>query len=306
MAEYQEYLTFAIDLAKKAGEMIKDGQAKRFSHDSSLDIKANAIDLVTEVDQAVEAFISKTISGKYPSHKFIGEETYAAEGKMELTDEFTWIVDPIDGTTNPMVGCSIGLAHKRVPVVGVIMMPFMNQLYSARTGGGAFLNETTLLPLTGRPQPLESLQECTISFEWGSDRSKATMDPKLASVSRLAGDTAMGGAMVHGIRSTGASTAALVSVAAGGIDVYWDAGPYAWDVCAGIVIVQEAGGYFTGSAEDFEKGDTHIGDIMMNRRYCCIRAIAPTANESGPEKQKRIIGDLYKSKPKSNPVRAYG
>lgn len=89
--------------------------------------------------------------------------------------------------------------------------------------------------------------------------------------------------------------------------------------------MQEAGGYFTGSAEDFEKGDTHIGDIMMNRRYCCIRAIAPTAvcqdglevkalsanshhsqNESGPEKQKRIIGDLYKSKPKSNPVRAYG
>lgn len=57
--------------------------------------------------------------------------------------------------------------------------------------------------------------------EGGSDRSKATMDPKLASVSRLAGDTAMGGAMVHGIRSTGASTAALVSVAAGGIDVYW-------------------------------------------------------------------------------------
>ncbi|KAJ9121137.1 hypothetical protein QFC24_004810 [Naganishia onofrii] len=120
------------------------------------------------------------------------------------------------------------------------------------------------------------------------------MDPKLQSVCRLAADAAMNGAMVHGIRSTGASTAALVAVASGGIDIYWDAGPYAWDVCAGIVIVQESGGFFTGSAEDFEKGDTPMGDIMMNRRYCCIRAIAPTTNESCLEKQKRLIGDLYK------------
>ncbi|KAJ9105283.1 hypothetical protein QFC21_001651 [Naganishia friedmannii] len=288
MAEYQEYLDFAIDLGRKAGEMIKDGQAKRFAHDSSLDTKANAIDLVTEVDQAVEAFICKAISEKYPSHKFIGEETYAETGKMELTDEYTWIVDPIDG-------CSIGLAHKKIPVVGVIMMPFLDQLFSARVGGGAFLNETTPLPLTGPPQPLETLQECVVSFEWGSDRSKATMDPKLQSVCRLAADAAMNGAMVHGIRSTGASTAALVAVASGGIDIYWDAGPYAWDVCAGIVIVQEAGGFFTGSAEDFEKGNTPMGDIMMNRRYCCIRAIAPTDNESCLEKQKRLIGELYKS-----------
>ncbi|KAJ9108087.1 hypothetical protein QFC19_002552 [Naganishia cerealis] len=121
MAEYQEFLDFAIDLGRKAGEMIKDGQAKRFAQDSSLDTKANAID------------------------------------------------------------------------------------FSARIGGGAYLNETTPLPLTGRPQPLETLQECVVSFEF----------------SRLAADAAMNGAMVHGIRSTGASTAALVSVAAGGIDIYW-------------------------------------------------------------------------------------
>ena len=101
------------------------------------------------------------------------------------------------------------------------------------------MNEKIPLPLTGRPQPLDSLQECVVSMEceyraadtmeWlirsttlgGSDRTKATIDPKLASVARLTGDNAMNGAMVHGIRSTGASTAALGSVAAGGIDLYW-------------------------------------------------------------------------------------
>ncbi|KAJ9120805.1 hypothetical protein QFC22_002739 [Naganishia vaughanmartiniae] len=116
MAEYQEYLDFAIDLGRKAGEMIKDGQAKRFSHDSSLDTKANAIDAT----------------------------------------------------------------HKKVPVVGVIMMPFLDQLFSARVGGGAYLNEATALPLTGRPQPLETLQECVVSFECESPDGHVVIRPPRA------------------------------------------------------------------------------------------------------------------------------
>ncbi|KAG7530716.1 hypothetical protein FFLO_04824 [Filobasidium floriforme] len=292
-AQLDEYLAFAIDLGKKAGEMIKDGQAKRFANKSSLDTKQNSIDLVTEVDQAVEAFISNAIKEKYPSHKFIGEETYAETHEMELTDEWTWINDPIDGTSpipSPLVGCSIGLVYKKQPVVGVINMPFLNQIYSAKKGGGAWMNETARLPLTGTAQPLTELKAAMIASEWGSDRREETIKPKANSFSKLASQE---GVMAHAIRVTGATTVTLVQVAAGQLDLYWDAGPYAWDVAAGMVIVTEAGGYFTGGKASFDRGTDDLGKIMMSRRYCCIRGVPATDSESSEQIQKRIVKDLY-------------
>ncbi|GHJ84267.1 hypothetical protein NliqN6_0669 [Naganishia liquefaciens] len=296
MSDLDEYLHFAVELAKKAGEMITSGQADRLKSMASPQSKASPVDLVTEIDQAVENFIKASIQGRYPSHKFLGEETYAIDKKMDLTDDYTWIVDPIDGTTNPLVGCSIGLSYQKAPIVGVIIMPFSNQLFSARMGGGAFLNETIRLPVNGQPQALESLQQCLIGFEWGGDRRVETMGPKIATVSKLVGDSSVGGILTRGIRTLGCSTANICAIALGGLDIYWDNGCWPWDVCAGIVIVQEAGGYVTtGHPDKFLKGDISIGDIMMGRRYCFVRAVAASKKDSAQDKQRALVVELLQN-----------
>ncbi|EKD03546.1 inositol-1(or 4)-monophosphatase [Trichosporon asahii var. asahii CBS 8904] len=166
---YQEILEFAYDLVEKASKLILEGSAKRWtSHDFAT--KKNAVD----TDGAVEEFIKKAIAEKYPDHKFIGEETSEVQGKPVLTDAFTWIVDPIDKASDisPMVGCSIGVTHNKVPVVGVISQPFLTRI-------------------------------CLVAAEWGSDRSIETVTPKLNSFKRLNGDPAKGiegGVLCHALR----------------------------------------------------------------------------------------------------------
>ncbi|KAJ9120880.1 hypothetical protein QFC22_002815 [Naganishia vaughanmartiniae] len=282
MAEYEEYLTFALELAKKAGAMIREGQAERFRTLASPESKASSVDLVTEVDRSVETYIKDSIHDRYPRHKFLGEETYAVDKKMKLTDEYTWIVDPIDGTTNPLVGCSIGLSYKKVPIVGVINMPFLDQIYDP-----PLVQKVVLTP------PLTSLIRPSVTSLDGGDRTPATMDPKQATIRKLVGDAEAGGLFTHGVRTLGCSAANITAVATGGLDIYWDNGCYPWDVCAGMVIIQESGGYATtGDPKVYAKGNVDIGDAMMGRRYCFVRAIAATENESSKEKQERLVKEL--------------
>ena len=113
--------------------------------------------MVTETDQAVEKMVSTKLTSKYPSFKFIGEETY--KPGMEITSDPTFIVDPIDGTTNffhmhPYVSISLGLAIDRKPVVGVVYNPYLRVLYTGVKDQGAFImqhGQTTQLPLRENP-----------------------------------------------------------------------------------------------------------------------------------------------------------
>ncbi|RSH76687.1 uncharacterized protein EHS24_005435 [Apiotrichum porosum] len=297
---YAEILEFAYTVAEQASKLILDGAAARWKN-ADFATKKNAVDLVTETDQAVEDFIRKAISDKYPSHKFIGEESSEGKEKPVLTDDFTWIVDPIDGTmnfvhANPNVSCSIGVMHEKRPVVGVISQPFLNRIFSARDGNGAFMNRTVPLPLTGGiPQPLNSLSQCLIAAEWGSDRRMETIQVKLDSFKRLNGDPNKGvdgGVMVHALRTTGATTVNLIHVAAGELDVSWDAGCWAWDVAAAAVILKETGAFFAGGQELYER-DAPIDEVVFGRRYVAIRAVAPTAEESSEQIQRRLATHLY-------------
>ncbi|CAA3010987.1 Inositol monophosphatase [Olea europaea subsp. europaea] len=140
MAQKEEFLIQAVDAAKRAGEIIRSGfyQTKHVEHKGE-------VDLVTETDKRCEEVIFNFLKQHYPNHKFIGEETTAASGASELTDEPTWIVDPLDGTTNfvhgfPFVCVSIGLTIGQIPTVGVVYNPIMNELFTAIRGKGAFLN----------------------------------------------------------------------------------------------------------------------------------------------------------------------
>ncbi|EAL19532.1 hypothetical protein CNBG1610 [Cryptococcus deneoformans B-3501A] len=292
--EYSEIFDFAYGLAEKASKIILDASAKRWISTADLNEKKNSVDLVTETDELVERMIKSAVAKKYPQHKFIGEESYAAGDRPPLTDEFTWIVDPIDGTMNfvhsyPFVACSIGVAHKSRPVIGVIALPFLNQIFSARLGGGAYMNRDIPLPLTGGiPQPLSDLSRCMIGAEWGSDRGLSTFKHKASSFTKLAGDPSKGvdgGVMVHALRTTGSTACNAVAVAAGQLDIYW-----MLSLGCLPIILNETGGFFAGGKDSL---DAPVGRIMMGRRYIFVRAVPATESESSSQIQHRLARELY-------------
>ncbi|KAF9492108.1 inositol monophosphatase [Pleurotus eryngii] len=308
-------LDFTISLARDAGDLILEGseaiqRAAGDESQSTVGEKKNSVDLVTEYDVRVEEHVKKKIFQKYPDFKFIGEESYSTGSRPPLTDEPTFCVDPIDGTTNfvhgfPFACISLGLIYKRRPVLGVIYNPFLNYLYHGIKGHGSFLirngGEPKRLPLYP-PKHLASLSQAVLAVEWGSDRGSTTIASKGSSFMCLAGDPAKGvegGRMAHSLRSMGSAALNYAMVAQGGLDMYWEIGCWPWDVCAGIVIAEEAGCVVTGSHTAFSAsvatpafGDV-TEEILTGRKYLVIRAIADTTAEKGPEAQKRLIKDFY-------------
>ncbi|KAG8947046.1 hypothetical protein FRC04_011226 [Tulasnella sp. 424] len=263
-SEQEALLEFSIQLAKEAGAVILQGSKSiRQELGSGVDSKKNSVDLVTEWDVKVEEIVQNAVREKYPNFGFIGEESYSKGLRPELTDDPTFCVDPIDGTTNfvhgfPFACISIGVIYQRTPLIGVIFNPFLDQLFSALKGHGAFHNLTTRLPLSA-PSPLPSLSSAVIGVEWGHGRTKELVDKKANSFSRLAGDPnsgVVGGKM------------------------------------AGIVLAQESGGFVSGGAHVNHDGDV-TEEILHGRKYIVVRAIADTPGESGKEAQKRIVKEFY-------------
>ncbi|EJU02640.1 inositol monophosphatase [Dacryopinax primogenitus] len=296
--DLDEILTFTIALARKAGALMLEGsKAILSSHDVSE--KKNAVDLVTEYDVRVEELIRSEIEQAYPSFAFIGEESYAAGKRPELTDAPTYCVDPIDGTTNfvhgfPHACVSLGFLYKKEPSIGVVFNPFLDQMYSAMKGHGAYLNQSTRLP--AHPlAPFPSLQTALIGMEWGSDRSASTMGKKTRSFTQVAGDPTggvRGGKMAHGFRSLGSAALNYCAVAAGQLDMYWEIGCYPWDIAAGVVIAREGGGQVFGDKASALEGKVFTSDMIWGRKYLVIRGVADT-EEKGSETQKRIVKGFY-------------
>ncbi|KAF9505900.1 hypothetical protein BS47DRAFT_1374215 [Hydnum rufescens UP504] len=273
------------ELEARAGNIILDG-SKAIRHQTVAE-KKNAVDLVTEWDGEIRS--------AYPAFEFIGEESFSSGHKPTLTDNPTFCVDPIDGTTNfvhgfPFACISLGLIYLKKPVLGVIFNPFLDQMYSALRGHGAYLNQSQRLPFFA-PAPFPSLSSALIGVEYGSDRSNAIMDKKVASFKRLTGDSSggvQGGKMAHGMRSIGSAALNHALVASGSLDIYWEIG--CWS--AGIVIAQEAGCFVGGSASAPLDNDANE-DILMGRKHIVVRAIGDTESEKGVDAQKRIIRDFY-------------
>ncbi|KJA28440.1 hypothetical protein HYPSUDRAFT_177509 [Hypholoma sublateritium FD-334 SS-4] len=314
-SDLRAILVFTTNLARKAGALILEGSAaiQSASSESGVGEKKNSVDLVTEYDVRVEELVQAELKTQFPAFSFIGEESYAAGSRPPITDAPTFCVDPIDGTTNfihgfPFVCISIGLIYKRRPVLGVIYNPFLDHLYSGVKGQGSFLTrgisaQPQKLPLSV-PKPL-TLSQALIAVEWGSDRSSKTITAKSNSFSRLAGNSAqgvIGGKMAHSLRSVGSAALNYALVAQGGLDLYWEIGCWPWDVCAGIVIAEEAGGVVTGSHDVFavtSESDAEFGDvteeILTGRKYVVVRAISDSPEEKGSDAQKRIIKEFYAS-----------
>ncbi|KAK9455749.1 inositol monophosphatase [Dipodascopsis uninucleata] len=245
--DLEEICESLITLAYQAGNLITEKTGL-----TSYDDKANSVDLVTETDAAVEKLVGDQLKAKYPEFEFMGEESYVP-GVTKLSEKPTFIVDPIDGTTNfihsfPFSCISLGFSVDRKPTVGVIYNPFLNLLYTGIKGKGSYLNKERRLPLR-KPLPGVPLtmKNALIGIEWGTQRSGVNYNVKSKTFTKLASEE---GGMVQGFRSLGSAAMNISAVAAGQLDAYWEGGCYAWDVCAGWIILEEAGGRIVGGNPD--------------------------------------------------------
>jgi len=213
----------AIKAAKEAGELIR----KRLGADV-IETKLNTMDLLTEVDGKCQNIIENIILGAYPEHGFLGEESVAPGADasqialQEARDnEWLWIVDPIDGTTNfasgmPLVGTIIGLAHKGNMVLGVIYDPFNDELFEAIQGNGAFVNGKRMQVSSDATNLSDSV------IYTGSPPNPRSIAPTLRSVNALM-------PKARTIRMLGTAALMLAWVAAGRAGGYYEPDLNAWD-----------------------------------------------------------------------------
>jgi myo-inositol-1(or 4)-monophosphatase len=190
-------------------------------------------DLVTEADVASQEAIRKVVIGRFPSHQFISEEQ--APG-AEPDAEYRWIVDPLDGTMNYVHGLhhyavSVALVRGAEIVAGAIYEPWSRECYSAAKGEGAHLNGQKL-----RTSRVQSVSEALVvaSFAAKVERSSPEISQFIAAVLGC-----------QGVRRTGSAALNLCYVAAGRFDAFWALTTHAWDVAAGVLLVEEAGGVVT-------------------------------------------------------------
>jgi myo-inositol-1(or 4)-monophosphatase len=244
-------LAIAARPARRAGAIIN--RAARDVEVLSVTRKRHN-DFVTEVDKAAEQAIIEILRRAYPDHAILAEESGANAGAAGES-EYTWIIDPLDGTTNfihgfPQYAVSIGLRHKGVLAHGVVYDPTKNELFTATRGRGAFLNERRIR-VSKRVQLGDALVGTGFPF-----RDFEGLDEYLAMFRELTARTA-------GLRRAGAAALDIAYVAAGRLDGFWEMGLSPWDMAAGALLVQEAGGLagdFRGDAGFLESGRMICGN----------------------------------------------
>lgn len=247
---WQSAMDHAVAIARKAGEVVRE--AVRDERRNAVTTKSSMVDLVTQTDQKVEQLIIQSVKEKFPAHKFIGEESVAAGEPCVLGDSPTWIIDPIDGTTNfvhsfPFVAVSIGFSVGREVEFGVVYSCLEDRMFTARRGRGAFCD--------GRPlqvSPQADIKQSIVATEFGSCRDADVVDKIFASLRRVLCIP------VHGVRSAGTAAINMCLVASGCVEAYYEIGTHVWDVAAASLIVSEAGGVLM----DVEGGPM---DIMSRR-----------------------------------------
>jgi len=252
-------LAAALDAAARGREVLRDawGQARH----ATVEHKAE-FDFVTEVDRAAEAAILAVLRARAPELGVLAEESGASAGGG--TSEYTWIVDPLDGTTNfihrvPSVAISIAAVHGRTPVVGVVDTPLLGETFSGRRGAGVSCNGTPLAVSTAT-RPDQSLLATGFPF-----RQKEVLPRYLESFDRMF-------ARARGIRRLGSAALDLAYVAAGRFDAFWELGLSRWDIAAGVLLVREAGGEISGFGADDDFWST--GNILASngRLHAGLRA----------------------------------
>ncbi|XP_043263918.1 inositol monophosphatase 2-like [Colletes gigas] len=231
--DIKNYFEFAKELTLEAGEIFKCG----FEGAKSVKFKDHEWDLVTDYDTKIEELFTKRLREKFPSHEFIGEETFAkTKEKPILTDKPTWIIDPIDGTTNfvnsfPHTCISVALSVYKEIVVGIIYNPLTEELYTAMKGKGAFLNGKPL-----KSSCVTELKEALIDLELFSLRFHAkNRDIRMGRFEAIT-------SVARGVRYMGSAALSMAYIAKGALDCMQADGLQPWDAAAGLLLIREAGG----------------------------------------------------------------
>lgn len=227
LSSYEEMKDVAVSAAKQAAIILME----RFGNIRRIVRKQAAYkDLVTDVDLQVEGEIITIIRDSYPEHSILSEE----KGQINNASEFRWIIDPLDGTHNyarkmPMFGVSVALEHSGQGVIGVIILPYFNEVYVAEKGKGAYLNDE---PLSVSDSVLD---EALMIYD---TKLRVDKEPMIRNLDALVHE-------VFIIRMFGCATWDLCMIAKGQADLAVDFTGKPWDLAAGALIVEEAGGKVT-------------------------------------------------------------
>lgn len=244
-------LKIAIDAAQNAGRII-------LRHHNQIDrltiTNKDTHDFVSEVDKMAEESIIDEIKKYFPKHSILGEES----GEIVGDNDYQWIIDPLDGTTNylhgfPQYSVSIALLEKGVITHGVVFDPFKEEMFTASKGHGATLNDakirisktkgmTNTLIGTGFPFKQPEHLDCYLE-------TFRAIHP-----------------LTSGIRRAGSAALDLAYLASGRLDGFWEIGLSRWDIAAGILLVQEAGGFisdFSGGKSYLETGNVVAGNPQV-------------------------------------------
>ena len=219
----------SIEIVKEAGEVIRAG----FGQSISIEYKTDEANLVTEIDKKAEKIILDFIKKEYPSHSIIAEES----GRHDNSSQYTWVVDPIDGTTNfahklPIFGVSVGIQKNNETIIGIVYDVMRDAIYSAEKSSGAYENDKQIrvstnsdllksVLVTGFPYDIkENYKEAVKIFSSFLTKTRA-------------------------VRRLGSAAIDYCYVASGTFDGFWEINLSPWDVAAGTLLVEEAGGKVT-------------------------------------------------------------
>jgi myo-inositol-1(or 4)-monophosphatase len=237
-----------ITISQEAGELIKES----FGKNLEIEFKTNELNLVTEADKASEKLITDFIKKKYPSHGILAEEgsqVYPAKGGTEIL----WVIDPLDGTTNfahglPIFSVSIGLQKNGKTIAGVIYDINQNIIYAAELGSGASANDKKIKVSTNSNLAHGML---VTGFPYDVKKNPDKAFERFIAMIKSS----------RAVRRLGSAAIDFCYVAKGVFDGFWEVHLHPWDICAGKLIVEEAGGLVT----DF---DGNKIDIYSKRILC--------------------------------------
>jgi myo-inositol-1(or 4)-monophosphatase len=218
------FLDTAVEIAREAGALL----SRYFERKVAFELKGE-FDLVTEADRASEGLVVERLRSHFPSHGITAEEG----SSQASASEYRWYVDPLDGTTNfahgyPMFNVTLALENRGELIAGVIYDPIRDELFSAERGGGAYLNGRRI-----HVSRTERLQDSLVATGFPSRKRHQNINVHFFYQLAMA---------THGVRRAGSAALDLAYTACGRLDAFWEFGLQPWDMAAGILMVEEAGG----------------------------------------------------------------
>jgi len=238
-------LETAVEIAREAGSLLATYFERRIPYETK-----GEFDLVTEADRASEKLVVERLLSYFPSHNIVAEEG----GGHQTASDYRWFVDPLDGTTNfahgfPAFNVTLGLERAGELVAGVVYDPIRQEMFTAERGAGAYLNNRRI-----HCSSVKHLADSLASTGFPSRKRHHNINIHFYYQLAMAS---------HGVRRTGSAAIDLAYVACGRLDFFWEFGLKPWDMAAGTLLVQEAGGRVSdmkGGAHSVTASDHLLAD----------------------------------------------